>query len=174
MPHEQKRHRRLEWSEARVVERSPLVAFVVRPEQDSVFRIRGKCELVEDVVEDGVGTIGRHVGEDDDDDVVDDVVAFGGRSVQEQPLVAVHELDDFRGVPVSDPLRSEPERLALQRPGHEGTDGPFATEVLVRPDHEVLDPVGDGVKRFEIAFRKLFRPADVDKIVEEEEINGLC
>src|SRR4051812_22209009 len=36
MPHEQKRHRRLEWSEARVVYRSRLIALVVRPEEDSV------------------------------------------------------------------------------------------------------------------------------------------
>ena len=48
MPHEQKRHGRLKWSEARVVERSPLIAFVVRPEQDPVFHIRRNRKLLLD------------------------------------------------------------------------------------------------------------------------------
>ena len=51
MPHEQERHGRLEWSEARVVDRSPLVAFVVRPEQDSVLDVRRNCKMLQDVVE---------------------------------------------------------------------------------------------------------------------------
>jgi hypothetical protein len=44
----------------------------------------------------------------------------------------------------------------------------------VRLDHEGLDPVGDGLKRFEIAFRKLTRLSDVLEILEEEEISRLC
>src|SRR5215204_6091176 len=39
MPHEQKRHWRSKRSEARLVDRSRLMAFVERPEHDSVFRI---------------------------------------------------------------------------------------------------------------------------------------
>src|SRR5205809_4113978 len=45
MPHEEKRHGRFEWSEARVVDRSCLVAFVVRSEQDSVLDVRRNCKL---------------------------------------------------------------------------------------------------------------------------------
>jgi hypothetical protein len=44
----------------------------------------------------------------------------------------------------------------------------------VRLDDEGLDPVGDGVKRIQIAFRKLSRPSDVLEILEEEEVSGLC
>jgi hypothetical protein len=87
---------------------------VVRPEEDSGFRIRRSCELLYDVVEDAAGTISRQVGEDDDDHVVDDVVAFSRPSVQEQPLVAAHELDDFRHVPLGDLFRNEPKCLAFQ------------------------------------------------------------
>ena len=55
MPHEQKRHGRLEWSKARVVYRSILVAFVERPEQDSVFYIRRNCKMLEDLGQRGLG-----------------------------------------------------------------------------------------------------------------------
>jgi len=44
----------------------------------------------------------------------------------------------------------------------------------VRLDHKSLDPVGDGVKRFQIALRELARFSDVLEIVEEEKISGLC
>src|SRR4029453_8674673 len=174
MPHEQKRHGRLEWSEARVVDRSPLMAFVVRPEQDSVFHIRRNCELLEDVVKDALGTISRQVAENNDDDVVDNVVAVSRSSVQQQSLVAAHELDDFRHVPVGDLLWSKPKCPTFQGHRHEGTDGPSAAEILVRLDHEGLDPVGDGVKRSSIALRELARPPDILQILEEEEISGLC
>jgi hypothetical protein len=56
---------------------------------------------------------------------------------------------------------------------HEGTHGPSAAEILVRPGDEGLDPVCDGVKRIEIAFRELRRPADVIEVLEQEEIGGL-
>jgi hypothetical protein len=46
--------------------------------------------------------------------------------------------------------------------------------MLMRLDHEGLDPVGDGLKRFSIAFRELLRPADVLELLEEVEIRGLC
>ena len=60
--------------------------------------------MLEDVVKDALGTISRQVAEHNDDDVVDNVVAFSRSSVQEQPLVAAHKLDDFRHVPVGDLL----------------------------------------------------------------------
>jgi hypothetical protein len=41
LPHEQKRHGRLEWSEAGVVDRSTLVALLERPAQDSIFHYNG-------------------------------------------------------------------------------------------------------------------------------------
>src|SRR6478609_5836135 len=47
VPHEQKRHRRLEWSEARFVERSSRVALVIGPEEDSVFDVRRNGKLLE-------------------------------------------------------------------------------------------------------------------------------
>jgi hypothetical protein len=114
-------------------------------------RVRRKRELLHDVVEDGLRTIGRQVGEDNDDRLVLRVVAVSRSGVQQSPDVTVHELDDGRLVPVGDPLGSEPERLALQGPGHEGTDSSSATEILVRPGDEGLDPVCDGLQRSEIA-----------------------
>src|SRR5690348_2208853 len=100
VPHEQKRHRWLEWSEARVVDRGVLVAFVERSEQDSVVHVRPNCKLLEDVAEDSLRTISRQVGEDNDDDLVLRVLAVRWLSVQEQALVAVHQLDNTLGVPV--------------------------------------------------------------------------
>ena len=44
----------------------------------------------------------------------------------------------------------------------------------MRPSHESLDPVCEGVKRIQIAFRKLTRPSDVLEVLEEEEISDLC
>jgi hypothetical protein len=61
--------------EARVVYRSRLIAFVVRPEQDSVFHIRRNCKLLYDGVKDALRTISQQVTENNDDDVVDNVVA---------------------------------------------------------------------------------------------------
>src|SRR5215468_10314465 len=94
-PHEQKRHRRLERFEARVVDRSSLIAFVERPEQDSVFRIRRHRNLPQHVFEDAVSTTGRQVCEHDDDDLVDRVVAVNGLSVKEQSLVTLDQLHDL-------------------------------------------------------------------------------
>jgi hypothetical protein len=64
--------------------------------------------------------------------------------------------------------------LSLQGLRHEGTHGPIAAEILVRPDHETLDPVCDGAKRSEIAIRELARLACVVEILEKIEIGGLC
>jgi hypothetical protein len=86
----------------------------------------------------------------------------------------VDELDHIWHAPVSDLLRSKPKSLALQGFRHEGTHGPSAAEILVRPGHESLDPVCDGAKGVQIAFRELPRPAGVIEILEEEEIGGLC
>jgi hypothetical protein len=83
----------------------------------------------------------------DDDYLVVRVVAVSRFSVQEQALVAVHKLDNMWHALAGDLLRSEPKCLTFQGPRHEGTDGPSAAEILVRPDHESLDPVCDGVKR---------------------------
>src|SRR6266540_5748533 len=74
MPHEQKRHGRLEWSEARVVDRSPLMAFVERPEHDPIFRIRRNRKTPQHVVEDALRTTSRQVGENNDDYLVASVV----------------------------------------------------------------------------------------------------
>src|SRR6476661_7102796 len=57
VPHEQKRHGRLEWSEARVVERSSLVALVIGPVEDSVFDVRRNGKLLEDAVDDALRTV---------------------------------------------------------------------------------------------------------------------
>jgi hypothetical protein len=70
MPHEQKRHGRLEWSEAGVGDRSSLIAFVERPEQDSIFYKRLNCKMLEDVAKDALRTIRWQVGENNDDHLV--------------------------------------------------------------------------------------------------------
>ena len=114
MPHEQKRHGRLEWSEARVIDGSPLVAFVERPEQDSIFHIRRNCKLLEDVVKDALRTISWQVGEDNDDYLVVRAVAINGLSVQELRLVSVYELDHIWHAAVGDVFRSEPMSLSLK------------------------------------------------------------
>jgi hypothetical protein len=62
------------------------MAFVVRPEQDSVLDVRRNCKMLQDVVEDALGTLTRQVGENNDDDVVDNVVAFS-RSVSKSSLL---------------------------------------------------------------------------------------
>ena len=93
MPHEQKRHGRLEWSEARVIDGSPLVAFVERPEQDSIFHIRRNCKLPEYFAKDALGTICCQVGEDNDDYLVVRTVTINWLSAQELRLAAVYELD---------------------------------------------------------------------------------
>ena len=57
MPDEQKRHGRLEWPEARVIDRSTLVAFVERPKQDSIFNIRRNCKVLQDLAKGAFRTI---------------------------------------------------------------------------------------------------------------------
>jgi len=49
-----------------------------------------------------------------------------------------------------------------------------ATEILVRPGHEGRDPAGDGLQRFQVAFRELPCPAAVPEIPEEEQISSRC
>jgi hypothetical protein len=109
--------------------------------------------MAQDAVEDALGTISRQVGEDNDNDLVVSVVAASGLSLQEQSLVAADELDDVGLALPGDLFRSKPQDLTFHGPRHEGTDGPSAAEIFVRPDHEGLDPAGDGLQRFEIAFR---------------------
>src|SRR6266508_3322618 len=116
----------------------------------------------------------RQIGEDDDERFVDCVVALSRLSVHEQSLVTVDELDHICHAPIGGLLRSKPKSLALQGSRHEGTHGPGAAKILVRPDHESLDPACDGAMRIEIAFRELAHPADVLELLEEEEISGLC
>jgi hypothetical protein len=70
-------------------------------------------------------------------------VAVSRLSVQEQSLVAADEFNDLGHASVGDLLRSEPQCLALQGARHERTHRPGAAEILVRLDHERLDPVGD-------------------------------
>ena len=95
----------------------------------------------------------------------------GGKSYSFAVAALTYAAEDF---PFGDLLRDEPECLPFQGHRHERTDGPRAAEILVRLDHEGLDPVGDGSKRFEVASRKLARPADVLEILEKEEIGGRC
>jgi hypothetical protein len=118
--------------------------------------------------------ISRQVAEHDDDDVVASVVAVSRPSVQEQPLVAAHKLDNIWHVPVGDLLWRKPKCLTFQGHRYEGTDRSSAAEMLVRLDHVSVDPVGDGVKRIQIASRELARPSDVLELLEEEELGGLC
>src|SRR6478672_7198133 len=59
MPHKEKRHGRLERPEARVVDRSRLIALVVRPEQDPILDVRRNRKLLEDVGKGTLRTIGR-------------------------------------------------------------------------------------------------------------------
>jgi regulator of extracellular matrix RemA (YlzA/DUF370 family) len=60
------------------VNRSRLVALVVRPEQDSIVRIRRNCKMLQDAIKDTLGTISRQVGEDNDDYLVVSIVAADG------------------------------------------------------------------------------------------------
>ena len=166
-----KRHGRFEWSEARVVDRSYLIALVVRPEQESILDVRRNCKLLEDVVKDTLRTIGRQVGENDDDDVVVHVVTVSRFRFQQPALVAVHPFDNWYAS-VGDVLRSEPKCLTFQGDRHEGTDGPSAAdEILVRLDDVGLDPVCDRAERIEIALGEFARSADVLEILEEEEMS---
>jgi hypothetical protein len=68
----------------------------------------------EDVVKDALGTIGRQVGEDNDDDLVVSIVSASGLSLEQQSLVTAYERDNVWPAPVGDLLRSEPKDLAFQ------------------------------------------------------------
>src|SRR5262249_36860603 len=68
----------------------------------------------------------------------------------------------------------EPEILSLKGLGNEGTHGPTAAEILVRPGHETVDPTRDGEKPIQIAIRELPGLACVVEIVEKIEICRLC
>jgi len=70
--------------------------------------------MLQDVVKDALGTVGRQVGEDNDDDLVVSVVAASGLSLQEQSLVAADKLDNVGLAPAGDLLRSEPQHLTFQ------------------------------------------------------------
>ena len=69
--------------------------------------------MLENVAKEILCTIRRQVGENNDDDLVDRVVAVSRASVQEQALVAVHELDGSWRVPVGEPRWSKPECLTF-------------------------------------------------------------
>jgi hypothetical protein len=79
------------------------------------------------------------------------IIATSGPSLLEHSLVTADQLDDVGLALVGDVLRSEPQDLPLQRSGHERADGPSAAEVLVRLGPEIVDPIGDALKRHEIA-----------------------
>jgi hypothetical protein len=70
--------------------------------------------MLQDAVKDAPGTISWQVGEDNDDYLVVSIVAASGLSLQDQSLVAVHELDNLWLAPAGDLLRSEPQDLAVQ------------------------------------------------------------
>jgi hypothetical protein len=65
-------------------------------------------------------------------------------------------------------------RSAEAGPGHEGTHGPSAAQILVGPGHESPDPVCDAVKRTQIAVGELPRPGGVLEVLHEEQIGALC
>jgi hypothetical protein len=141
---------------------------VERPEHDPVLGVLRYGELLQDVVEDALGTIGREVSEDDDDHLVGDVLAVSRLRAQEKPLVIAEDLGYPGCIAVADVLRSEPQHPTFQGPGHEGTDRTGAAEILVRLDHVGVDPVCDGVERIHVAPRELARPPGVLEILEEE------
>jgi hypothetical protein len=176
MPHEQERHGRLEWAKALVVDRSRLIAVVERPEHDSVLDVRRNGNVLQDLVKDASCTFSRQVHEDDDDHVVVRAVAVSRSTTpfEEPALVAVHQLDDVWHAPVADLLGSEPERLPFDGPRHEGADGPGATELVVRPDDEGLDPFSDGAQRVSVTCRKITYPSVVLEIFKKKKISGLC
>src|SRR5262245_19352848 len=129
---------------------------------DSIVRIRQSFEVLYfNVVAERFCTIRGQIGENDDDRLVGGRVPVNGVSAQKQVLVTVNEPDDTAHALVGDFLRSEPERLALQCDGYEGTHWPGAAEILVRRGHESFDPVGDCAKRSQIALRELLRLAGV-------------
>src|SRR4051794_8296844 len=172
MPHEDKRDGRSERPEVGVVDRRTLMTLVKRPEHDPVLLVRWNGDLLQDPVEQTSGAAGGEVCEHDDDRRAAGLLAVGSLSVQEQSPVARHELDDVRHVAVADLLRSEPELPAFYGPRYVRTDGPGAADVLVRLDDVTLDPVGDGAKRGQLAFRERARPSNVVELVDEEEIGG--
>ena len=146
--------------ESRVADRSSLIPFVELSQHYSVVHIRRSFETLKScVVQVLLCTIRRQIGENDDDRFVVRVVALNRLSAQEQTLVVVHELDNVWHAPVGDLLRSEPKCLTFQGTRHEGTYGPSAAQILVRPGHESLDPVCDAAKRTQILVRELPRPA---------------
>jgi hypothetical protein len=173
LPDQQERHRRCERQEARVVNRARLVAFVGPSHHESISHIGRNRKILQDVVKEVPCLIRGQVDEDDDDRLVERVVA-GRLSANEESLVTADEIDDLRHAAVADMLGSEPQRLAVQGLGHEGTDRPSAAEILVRSDDEALDPARDGLKRIEIALRECARSADVLEILDQKEIRSLC
>jgi hypothetical protein len=70
--------------------------------------------MLQDVVKDALGAISRQLSEDNDDDLVVSIVAASGLGLQEQSLVAVHELGNVGLALVSDLFRSEPQDVAFQ------------------------------------------------------------
>src|SRR5262249_3389698 len=144
VPDEQKRRGRHERSKASVVYRRPLVAFVEPSHHEPIVDIGPSCHLIQDLFEETLGTTRRQIGEKDYYGFVIHGVAIHALSVQELRLVSVDELDHVRHAASGDVFRSEPEILSLKGLGNEGTHGPTAAEILVRPGHETVDPTRDG------------------------------
>jgi hypothetical protein len=118
-------------------------------------------------------TFRRQIGEDQDVRFVICVIALDRLSIQKQPLVVVHKLDDIEDAPTSNPLGSEPKCLAFTGPRHVWTHGASAAKILVRSPEESRNPVCDGAKGNKVVVRELPCPIDVLEILQQEEIGGL-
>src|SRR5262245_50729392 len=138
-----------------------------------IVRIGWNAYLLQDAAKEILGLSSRQISENNDDRFVVRVVAVDRLSGHQKLLVAVYELDDIWRVPAGAPLSSKPKRLMLPGHRHEGAHRPGAAEVLVRPGHKSLDPIGDGAKFTAIAFREFPRPTGVLEILKEKEIGDL-
>src|SRR5262245_58684387 len=147
LSHKHEQCARLEQPEARFVDRSSLIAFVERPEQDSILLVGWNRKLLLDVVKENPCTVSRQIGEDHDDYLVIRAVSINGWSAQELRLVSAHELDHIRHAAAGAVFRSEPKNFSPQAFGHEGADRPIAAEILVRLCDETFHPFRDGTKR---------------------------
>src|SRR6478736_6401661 len=121
--------------------RRPLVAFVEGPEHQSIFRVEGNAKMLQNFVKEIFCTFRRQIGEDQDVRFVICVIALDRLSIQKQPLVVVHKLDDIEDAPTSNPLGSEPKCLAFTGPRQVWTHGASAAKILVRSPEESRNPV---------------------------------
>ena len=98
LPDRQKWHRRYERSKSRVVDRSPLVAFVESSHDESIVLIGRNRKNLQDVVEECLCPIRRQVGEDDDDRLLDRF-AVHWLSIEEDPRRSQHRYRQLLVVP---------------------------------------------------------------------------